>query len=285
LSLQHRALMAARRVARLAGVDLVRANFYSPVPSRVPESVWRRRSPLRGIVFDLDQQLGWVREQVVVHREEFRPPVQLDGRTFQYANGYFGHGDADVLYGVLRTRKPAQVVELGSGHSSLVIRLALEQNGREGHRCSYRVFDPYPSEQLAGLGIAVERVPIQGLQETVLSSLRAGDVLFVDTTHTVKLGGDVVRLVLDLFPLLAAGVLVHVHDVPMPFEYDRDLIRNGNYWAEMYLVQAFLALNQAFAVRASLRALAVDRRAEFADLCPSILDGAPVSLWIERVRA
>jgi hypothetical protein len=146
------------------------------------------------------------------------------------------------------------------------------------------VFDPHPNERFPGpsLGVEVERLPVQRLDESVISSLSAGDVLFVDTTHTVKTGGDVVRIVLDLLPLLTAGVLVHIHDVPMPFEYDRELVQSGNYWAEMYLVQAFLAFNQAFAVRASLRALAVDRRAQFAELCPSILDGSPVSLWIER---
>jgi hypothetical protein len=272
-------------VARAGGVDLVRANFYSPIPSRLPDSVWQRRSPLRGIAFDVDEQLAWVRAQLGEYAREFRPPIALGGYTFQYANGAFGHGDADVLYGVLRTHKPAHVVELGSGHSTAVIRLALEQNAQEGHACSFRVFDPYPNDPLAGspFEAGVEAVPAQRVDESVISALGPDDVLFIDTTHTVKTGGDVVAIVLDLLPLLAPGVLVHIHDVPMPFEYDRELVQEGVYWSEMYLVQAFLAFNQEFAVRASLRALMVDRREQFAELCPSILDGSPVSLWIERI--
>lgn len=169
----------------------------------------------------------------------------------------------------------------------MVIRLALQRNSDEGHPCSYRVFDPYPNDLLAGTGrsLPVEAVSAQRLDESVISSLVDGDVLFVDTTHTVKTGGDVVAIVLDLLPLLSVGVLVHFHDIPIPFEYDREIIQGGNYWAEMYLVQAFLAFNHAFTVRASLRALTVDRAAQFAEICPSVVSGSPVSLWIERIQA
>lgn len=79
MSLQHRLLMAARRVARLGGIDLVRANFYSPIPSRLPDDIWQRRNPLRGIKFDLDEQLEWVRQQVAGYGAEFAPPFSLAG--------------------------------------------------------------------------------------------------------------------------------------------------------------------------------------------------------------
>jgi hypothetical protein len=125
-------------------------------------------------------------------------------------------------------------------------------------------------------------VPAEQLPDSVFGQLDGGDVLFVDTTHTVRIGGDVVRIVLEALPLLKPGVLVHFHDIPMPYEYARGLIDRGFFWAEQYLLQAFLAYNREFQVRAGLRALFMERREAFATVVPSILDGEPVSLWLER---
>ncbi len=55
-------------------------------------------------------------------------------------------------------------------------------------------------------------------------SSRPGDILFVDTTHTVKLGSDVNFIILDVLPRLAPGVIVHFHDIFLPFEYPRHLV-------------------------------------------------------------
>ena len=285
MPLRHQAFRTAQKLARRAGIDLTRRSFYSPIPpADLPESTWGRRSPLRGIHFDIDEQMRWVHDQVAQHAEEFRPPIQLDGYLFQYANDSFGHGDADVLYGVIRTRRPARIVELGSGNSSVVIRLALQRNAAEGAPCEYQAYDPYPNDLLASgsMAMTIRPVPAERVADEVFTELRAGDILFVDTTHTVRIGGDVVHIILEALPLLAPGVLVHFHDVPMPFEYSPGTVANGNYWAEMYLLQAFLAFNGSFCVRASLRALAADRREEFVRVVPSIADGSAISVWIER---
>lgn len=267
-------------------MDLTRRSFYSPIPGDLPESTWGRRSPLRGIHFDLGEQMEWVREQVAAHADEFRPPIRVENYVFQYANESFGHGDADVLYGALRTRKPRRVVELGSGNSSVVIRLALQRNDAEGSSCEYQVYDPFPNDLLAGSPMAmnVRAVPAEEVDDDVFTELQAGDILFVDTTHTVRVGGDVVHIILESLPLVAPGVLIHFHDIPMPFEYPRQMVEGGTYWAEMYMLQAFLAFNSAFRVRASLKALATDRHDEFALVVPSISDGSPISVWIERTE-
>jgi hypothetical protein len=110
-------------------------------------------------------------------------------------------------------------------------------------------------------------------------------VLFVDTSHAVRLGGEVVRLVLEVLPGLAPGVLVHVHDVFRPFEYPRVLIERYNkHWQEHHLLQAFLAFNPRFRVLVAAHALARLRTAEVTALVPALRPGmAPSAFWFEAL--
>src|SRR5207247_5820903 len=79
--------------------------------------------------------------------------------------------------------------------------------------------------------------------------LQSGDVLFIDSSHTVKIGGDVNYLFLEVLPRLKPGVIVHVHDIFLPFEYPREWVRDDfRFWAEQYLLQAFLTFNSEFQV-------------------------------------
>ncbi len=80
------------------------------------------------------------------------------------------------------------------------------------------------------------------------STLSSGDVLFIDSSHTVKTGGDVTFLVEEVLPRLSPGVLVHFHDIFLPFEYPTDWVFAGRAWNEQYLVRAFMAFNSAFRV-------------------------------------
>ncbi len=94
---------------------------------------------------------------------------------------------------------------------------------------------------------SLERTPAQAVPEAVFTELAAGDILFVDTTHTVKIASDVNRIILRILPLLAPGVVVHFHDICLPYEYPRYLFEDyALYWAEQYLLQAFLSMNPSF---------------------------------------
>jgi len=138
---------------------------------------------------------------------------------------------------------------------------------------------------LPGLA-ALEPVKAQDIAPEVFASLGDGDVLFVDTTHTVKLDSDVNRIVLDVLPTLSPGVLVHVHDIFLPYEYPREWPEvSGFHWAEQYLLQAFLACNRDFEVLVGTYALCRDRREAMSRLAPTWRDGASASaFWMRRAR-
>lgn len=234
----------------------------------IPDAVWERRSELRGIAFDLDAQQRLLAELAPLG-------AQLAATGFEFANSFFEHFDAEVAFAMVRSLRPARIVELGSGHSTRVLRAALAANGAGEHVA----YDPYP--KLDG----VEPVAAQDVPEAVFAALGAGDVLFVDTSHVVKTGGDVNRIVLDVLPALGAGVVVHFHDIWLPYEYHRGLTETlGANWSEQYLLQALLSGNPGFEVLLGCAALARDRRDAAQALFPQWdpQRAYPSSFWIRR---
>ena len=50
-------------------------------------------------------------------------------------------------------------------------------------------------------------------------SLEANDILFIDSSHIMLPGMDVDIQFNRMFPRLKKGVIVHVHDIFLPFDY------------------------------------------------------------------
>lgn len=272
--------------------DVVRRDYYSPVPdlTRLPDDIWERRSPLGGVDLRLDAAIELVESELAPFIAEFDLPI--DGPRppgeFFLRNGNYEAVDAELLYGVVRARKPRRVLELGSGYTTLLIGAACRRNAEDGVATEHVAYDPFPRAQIIGEGpppptrfepISATDVPIEAFRE-----LEAGDVLFVDTTHTVKLGSDVNFIVLEVLPELAPGVIVHFHDIFIPWEYPRSWFEEMQYyWAEQYLLQAFLAYNEAFDVLLPGSALARDRAERMAAAIPSFFpEVRPGAFWLVR---
>src|SRR4029077_19197551 len=112
--------------------------------------------------------------------------------------------------------------------------------------------EPFPQKFLRagfpGLQSLMER-KVQDVDLNFFSQLQSGDILFIDSSHTVKIGGDVNYLFLEVLPRLNPGVIVHVHDIFLPFDYRRDWVMDElRFWTEQYLLQAFLMFNSDFEV-------------------------------------
>lgn len=276
----------ARRFAERLGVQFVMRSFYTPIPElrRLSEADFARRSELRGIEIDLDAQAAYVEGELAPYLVEFPPAAPVT--PFDIDNGSYSRVDADVLYATVRALKPKRILELGSGHSTLIMAEAASANARDGHAPELIACDPFPGVAQDGLpGLTrLDRTPAQEVSGELFDSLGAGDLLFVDTTHTVKLGSDVNFVVLDVLPRLAPGVLVHFHDIFLPYEYPRHWLEDlGLYWAEQYLLQAFLACNHDFEVVCALHALARERPQVLERYVRSWRPGvAPGGFWIRR---
>lgn len=277
-----------RAMADRIGLQVMLKTYYSPIPDLrdVPAEIWSKADPMRGITFDLDAQSEFLAQELSDGLRGFVPDVTVDAK-YRYGvnNDSLALPDARALYALIRWLRPRSIVELGSGQTSHVIAQACRASAEEGHVPRYRSFDPFPTaidEGLPGL-TELSSLDAQSVPEEVFTELVSGDILFVDTTHTVKLGGEVNRIVLRVLPLLAPGVVVHFHDIYLPYEYPRYLFDDyALYWSEQYLLQAFLCLNPSFEVLCSVHALCQDRPAAAAasGLASEGQDGA--SFWIRR---
>jgi len=162
--------------------------------------------------------------------------------------------DAEVLYAMIRGSKPARVLEIGSGWSTLLSLRALEANRAESGgdpAARLTAIEPYPHafvrDAIAARPELAEMLDeqVQGLPLDLFSSLGAGDILFIDSSHVLRIGSDVQYEFLEILPRLRPGVLVHVHDIFLPGEYPRDWVfgPEHRFWNEQYLLQAYLIGN------------------------------------------
>ncbi|HEY2571538.1 MAG TPA: class I SAM-dependent methyltransferase [Solirubrobacteraceae bacterium] len=276
----------ARRAAERVGLQVVLKTYYSPIPdlATLPEQIWHEPDPLRGIELDLDAQAERLSGRLAPHIAEFAS-AKGPGLAYEEVNASYPLPDARLLYAVVRDLRPSTIVELGSGQTSRVIAQACAANAADGVETRFEAFDPYPTaidEALHGLA-ALHRTPAQEVPERVFCELGESDVLFVDTTHTVKIGSDVNRIILRVLPLLAKGVTVHFHDICLPYEYPRYLFEDyGLYWAEQYLLQAFLTMNPSFEVLYATEALCRDRRTEIEAAGLATPGESGSSFWIRR---
>lgn len=215
-------------------------------------------------------------EASLVHLEEVLGPLieAWQPARWQPANPMYGSLDGEVLYAMVRHLAPRQVLEIGGGWSSLCIADAAPER--------HDIIDPFPAAVLDGFD--VRRVGATEIPEARFDELRAGDILFIDTTHTVKPGSDVNYLLLEVLPRLASGVVVHVHDFFRPFEYPRPLFEEyGVYWQEHYLLQALL-VGGAFEVLMANHALARLHHDRVRAIVPSLtMEAMPSALWLRKV--
>lgn len=276
-------------------------HFYTPIPDLDDlrrRGVWDRRSALAGIDFNESGQTAALEELGRAHGDECRwPATAADGdpAAFYTDNPHFTFGCAAAAHCVIRRRRPRRVIEIGSGHSSRVIAAALAMNARDGAPpAAYTVIDPFPGPMFSDLPeiTTLRRVGVETVDPALFDQLAAGDVLFIDSGHTVRIGGDVNFLILDVLPRLAPGVIIHIHDIPMPWEYAQVYAEDPArrlFWTESYLVQAFLAHNRDFRVLLAMNWLMRDRPDAFAAAFPAYdpgrHPGVSHSLWLERAAA
>ncbi len=257
----------------------MRVHYYSPVPD-LPDlrqrQVWQRKSDLPGLDFRAEQQVAFLRSLGAQSGDECNWPPTSTGNPQEFftENNSFSFGCAASLHSILRYYKSRRVIEIGSGNSSLIFSAALRRNLADGYPCEYTIIDPYPALLLKNGLTALTKViseRVELVDVSLFRDLSEGDVLFIDSGHTVRTGGDVNFLFLDVLPRLAPGVIVHIHDINLPYEYPEVYFTNPSFrmfWTEAYLLQAFLAFNSEFEVLLALNYLMNDKKDEFCKAFP-----------------
>jgi hypothetical protein len=254
------------------GVFVLPRHYYVPLPDlrelRRHPARWTERSALRGVAVDLDRQLTFLRTQLAPYEPEYRGAAAFR----QACSGAFGPGygyiESQALHGFIRATRPARVIEIGSGVSTYCMLQALAANATEGSPGRITCIEPYPSAWLREAPVQLIVSRVEDIPLATFDALRPGDLLFVDSTHALRVGGDVLRIVLEILPRLAAGVNVHLHDIYLPFDYQRDADRSLFQWLETALLHAFLIGNRGVEILACLSHLHYDRPEQLAAVFP-----------------
>lgn len=271
-------IAVVHRAALHAGVVVLPNHYYTSVADvhelRRQRRIWANRSAMIGVDMNVVEQAGQLLQMVKPYESEYRGNAAYNEGTARGFGPGFGYIEAQCLHGVLRALKPRKVCEVGSGVSTYCALRALARNESEGHTAQLTCIEPNPSKFLRSMRSkkAVELIeqPVQAVDPNLFQELEAGDLLFIDTTHVVKPGGEVIYLYLEAIPRLRPGVIVHIHDIYFPYLYQRDLLqlRNLFQWSETALLLALLVNNKRLSVLFCLSLLHYDAPAVLSSVFP-----------------
>jgi len=254
----HGLFVAAQR----AGFDVLPRHFYSEVPDirQLRETTaWRQSFSMIGVPgADVESQLAFVAECCTPRVVERLGGAHVHARAIQTnGEGGFGPIEADFLYAFVSTKRPPRILQIGCGVSTAVIQMAARDSS---YAPELVCVEPYPnafllSESRAGRLRLIQK-GAQDMDLAELARLGSGDLLFVDSSHTLGPAGEVSRIILEFLPRLSPGAFVHFHDILFPFDYPRNLLDSALFFAhESTLLHGFLAYNARFEIAACLSML------------------------------
>ena len=261
---------------RFARIDILPHHFYSEIPdiSELKRSHdWRKERSMAGVRgAETAAQLEFVREccpealrQLIISENIYLKACRENGQAG------FGPIETDFLFCFMSVKRPKRVIQIGCGVSTAAMLLASERSKDE---LEMICIDPFPTEFLKRAAekgrIRLIAKGAQAISLETLTDLKGGDMLFVDSTHTVKPGSEVNRIIFEVLPRLNSGVYVHFHDIYFPFDYQRTVLSEELFFHnENSLLLAFLAQNSKYAIKASLSMLHYAMPEQLQELLPN----------------
>jgi hypothetical protein len=279
------------------GYHFERRDYYSPINDLSfldsNRDLWQGRPLPAGIDWGLDQQLELLR-RVTVHVPELADvpldlPVGCSPSTYHWNNDFWRGTDAILHYALLRYLRPARIVEIGCGWSSLLMARALARNQQDGVKpTSVHQIEPYPRRELLSelpSDWTREEMILQRASLESIEALDDDDILFYDGSHVSRAASDVNWFFFEVLPRVQTGVWVHLHDIFWPSDYPESWVfERGQTWNEQYVLQAFLMFNREFEIVLANSALLVECAVEAKALLSGTLEevGPGGSVWIRR---
>lgn len=154
-----------------------------------------------------------------------------------YNNDFLPGLDMIAIYTMIQKYKPGKYVEVGSGNSTKVAFQAI-QNLPNTEIIS---IDPQPRAEIDQLATTIIRKPFEDIDFDFLFSLQANDILFIDNSHRILPNSDAMVFFLEVLPKLAKGVIVHIHDIYLPYDYPQFMC--DRFYSEQYGLAMFLLAN------------------------------------------
>lgn len=153
-------------------------------------------------------------------------------------NGFLPGLDIIGIYTLLTEFKPQKYIEIGSGNSTKVAYKAKTEHNLKTEIIS---IDPMPRAEIDNLADKVIREPFENIDFNILNELNENDILFVDNSHRILPNSDSMVFYLEILPRLKKGVIVHIHDIYLPYDYPQFMC--DRFYSEQYGLAMFLLAN------------------------------------------
>jgi hypothetical protein len=278
-------------------------HFYNPFPFEKEIENYKQNPLLDDINLNETHQLKLVKE-IAQHYTQLPFSFNKSSKFhYYYDNNYFTYADATLSFCLLLHWKPNKIIEIGSGFSSA---LMLDVNNHFMHGSLDITFiEPYPARLKSLLEPKSQHKliekPVQEVDIKEFEKLKAGDILFIDSSHVSKHGSDVNYILFSILPRIRKGVFIHIHDVFYPFTYPREWLRQGRGWNEAYMIRSFLSYNQHFQIELFADFLIQEHTDWFKanmpqclmsnSIVPDFRTGKPIelntngqSLWLQKIQ-
>ena len=153
-------------------------------------------------------------------------------------NGMLPGLDIVGIYAMLAIKKPKRYVEVGSGNSTKVAFRSKKDNDLETEITS---IDPMPRAEIDNLADNIIRKPFETIDYSEVLNLEAGDILFIDNSHRILPNSDSMVFFLEILPKLKKGVIVHIHDIYLPYDYPQFMC--DRFYTEQYGLAMYILAN------------------------------------------
>jgi hypothetical protein len=211
-------------------------------------------------------------------RRDPRINTQCQGKPYVH-NGTYPTPDAEIYAAMILDFRPRRIVEIGAGFSTRIARRSVHFLSE---RCPITVIDPQPRTDVTG---DADEAVLRPVEETSVTALLQGErsLLFIDSSHVTRCGGDIPYLYNVLLPDVPAGTVVHVHDVFLPYDYP--IQYQKRLYTEQYVLHALLAHGEryrvVFATHCMSRQHPDAMRAAFGDIVAREDPYYGASFWFE----
>lgn len=177
--------------------------------------------------------------------------LNIPYHRYSIENAWFNKEDALVLMTMMLEFKPKKIIEIGSGFSTCVM---LDVNEYcLNNETEITSIEPYPERLLSKIRINEKnyQLNVNSVQQcdiSIFEKLEKNDILFIDSSHVAKSGGDILYEYFKIIPMLQSGVIIHIHDIFFPFTYPKKRLYEGRCYNEAYILHGFLMNNNEYEI-------------------------------------
>jgi len=265
----------------------ISTHYYDPLFNH-SETNFNNERNLAWIDFSIKWQLELLNSFNYQEELKLFPLEKTNKLEFFYNNWSYPPGDSEFLYSIIRNKKPNKIIEIGSWNSTLMAINAINKNKEENktYNCKHICVEPYEMSWLEKTWVQVIRKKLEYLDRNIFKELKENDILFIDSSHIIRPGWDVLTEYLEILPILNKWVIVHIHDIFTPYEYPKQWLKEWvSFWNEQYLLEAFLTNNSSFKIIWMMNYLNRIEKDLLESKFPILKSKpqSPWSLWLEKI--